>query len=105
MESQCWRRALRIDTTGEVTREQHGADARDVGLEAERKQIEHDLDVLVERLRYAHGHCEILWCRGRRTRGDLQATLDFAHVLSKGIQPCTVRRTDLVAHTLDLVVD
>ncbi len=59
----------------------------------------------IERLRNARGHREILRCGSRRAGGDLQATLDLAHVVGEGIQARTVRHTDLVAHALDLVVD
>ena len=48
MESQRRRFAFRIDTAGQIAREQHGADAGNVGLIAEHQQVEHDLDVLIE---------------------------------------------------------
>ena len=58
------RLTFRIRPAGEVAREEQRADAGDVGLERQREQIELQLDVLVERLRHAHRHGDVLGRHG-----------------------------------------
>src|SRR5262245_19147381 len=45
--------ALRVDPARRVAAHLEGEDARDVGLEGDRLQVEHQLDMLVERVGHA----------------------------------------------------
>ena len=82
VETQRGRFALGIRPAGEVAGKQQRADARDVGLEGQRQQIELQLDVFVEGLRHADRHGHIGRRDGRGLHRNLQPALDLADVLA-----------------------
>ncbi len=91
-------RAFRVRPAGEVAREEQRADSRDVGLECQREQVELQLDVLVEGLRYAHRHRHVFRRDGRGLHRNLQATLDLANVGRVVVEPLAVGGADARAH-------
>ena len=88
-------RAFRVRPAGEVAREEQRADARDVGLERQREQVELQLDVLVEGLRHAHRHRHVFRRDGRGLHRNLQATLDLADVGRVVVEPLAVGGADV----------
>ena len=44
---------VRIGTLADLTRHHEGEDAREIGLIGKRQEVEHETDVLLERLRHA----------------------------------------------------
>jgi hypothetical protein len=79
-------RAFRIAPSGQIAREQQGADAGDIGLVRQSQQVEHQLDVLVEGLGNAGRHSEILGRRRRCVGGDRKPPFDLADVLGETVE-------------------
>ena len=75
--------ALRIDAVRGVAAQLEREDARGVGGEGNRLQVEHQLDVLLERVRHADRRARQLARLARAVRGfdALDAALDLAHVV------------------------
>ena len=96
--------ALRINGAAGVARIHHGGDARDVRLKRQSLQVEHDLEVVVERFGNAHGRIGHFQVFGRLVLGLLDAALDLAYVVqvighagAVGSGQLLVERCDLAA--------
>ncbi len=73
--------ALRINCATGVARIHHGRDARDVRLKRQSLQVEHDLEVVVERFRNPYGSIGHFHVFRRLVLGLLDAPLDLAYVV------------------------
>ena len=88
--------ALRIDAARRVAAHLEREHARDVGLERERLQVEHQLDVLVERVGHAGRRAgQLARLAAHVARLDLlDAPLDLADVLEIALHPLPIARVE-----------
>ena len=88
--------ALRIDAARRVAAHLEREHARDVRLERERLQIEHQLDVLVERVGHAGRRAgQLARLAAHVARFDLlNAPLDLAHVFEIALHPLPIARVE-----------
>ena len=100
--------ALRIDARRAVAADLEREDARDVGGERQRLQVEHQLDVLVERVGHAGRRAgQLARLAARVARLDaLDAPLDLADVVEVLIEPRAVgrRRASLRSRAISAVI-
>ena len=86
---------LRIGPLADLARHHEREDAREIGLEGQRQQIEHQPDVLLERL----GHADRRVTRRRQLGlglllGRLDPPLDFADVIEILAEPGAIARAE-----------
>ncbi len=96
--------ALRVDPARRVAAHLEREHARDVGLEGQRLQVEHQLDVLVERVGHARGRAGQFAGFARVVAGldALDAPLDLAHVLEILLHPLAIARVERAVQVGDL---
>src|ERR1700674_1806717 len=89
-----WHARLRVRTLTELARHHEREDAREIGLQRDRDQVEHQRDMLVERLWNTHGGVRCRDLAGIVCLRTLDPPLDLANVVQVFAEAVTIGRTE-----------